>query len=59
MLLPPKLDTYLHEDADGTGHPDCTHANHANLICGMTLLFVDIVDELILERHGAQLEEKQ
>ncbi|KAI1232564.1 hypothetical protein IHE44_0006392 [Lamprotornis superbus] len=59
LLLPPKLDTYLHEDADGTGHSDGTHANHANLIFSMTLLFVESVDELILERHGALLKGKQ
>lgn len=60
VLLHPKLDTYLHQDADSTGHSNCTHTNHTDLIVGMTLLlFVDIVDELILERHGALLQGKQ
>lgn len=59
LLLPPKPDTYLHEDADGTGHSHCTHANHADLILSMALLFVESVDELILERHGALLKVKK
>jgi len=60
VLLHHKLDSYLHQDADSTGHSDCTHTNHTDLIVGMTLLLlVDIVDELILERHGALLQGKQ
>lgn len=52
--------TYLHQDADSTGHSNRTHTNHTDLIVGMTvLLFVDIVDELILERHGALLQGEQ
>lgn len=55
-----KLAAYLHQDADSTGHSNCPHANHTDLIVGMTLLlFVDIVDELILERHCALLTGKQ
>lgn len=60
VLLHPKHDTYLHQDADSTGHSNCTHTNHTDLIVGMTLLlFVNIVDELILDRHGALLQGKQ
>lgn len=60
MQLDPQLETYLHQNADGTSHSNCTHANHTDLIVGMAMLvLVDIVDELILERHGALQKGKQ